>query len=94
MFSYKLQKPLAICIFLLQNNAKLVELNLKQAREKRTKEEKKMNAIAKTLAGVERERERERVTILENKKAELFNTLTHTLYVHQKIKQAYSHMLY
>ena len=43
-----------------------------------------MNAIAKPLAGVERERERERerVTILENKKAELFNTLTHTLYVH------------
>lgn len=41
-----------------------------------------MNAIVKPLAGVERERERERVTILENKKAELFNTLTHTLYVH------------
>lgn len=39
-----------------------------------------MNAIAKPIAGVERERERE--TILENKKAELFNTLTHTLYVH------------
>ena len=39
-----------------------------------------MNAVAKPLAGVERERER--VTILENKKAELFNTLTHTLYVH------------
>jgi len=37
-----------------------------------------MNAIAKPLAGVEKERE----TILENKKAELFNTLTHTLYVH------------
>ena len=35
-----------------------------------------MNAIVKPLAGVER------VTILENKKAELFNTLTHTLYVH------------
>ena len=31
-----------------------------------------MNAIAKPIAGVER------VTILENKKAELFNTLTHT----------------
>ena len=37
-----------------------------------------MNAITKPLAGVERKRE----TILENKKAELFNTLTHTLYVH------------
>lgn len=35
-----------------------------------------MNAITKPLAGVERERER--VTILGNKKAELFNTLTHT----------------
>ena len=33
-----------------------------------------MSIIAKPLAGVERER----VTILENKKAELFNTLTHT----------------
>lgn len=35
-----------------------------------------MNAITKPLTGVER------VTILGNKKAELFNTLTHTLYVH------------
>lgn len=34
-----------------------------------------MNAIAKPIAGVER------VTILENKKAELFNTLTHTHYM-------------
>ena len=60
MFLHKLQKPLAICIFLLQNNAKLVEPNLKQAGEKRNEGGEKMNAIARTLAGVERERERER----------------------------------
>ena len=39
-----------------------------------------MNAITKPLAGVERERERD--TILGQKKAELINTLTHTIYVH------------
>ena len=38
-----------------------------------------MSTNAKCLAGVERERERERATILENGKAELLRTRTHTL---------------
>ena len=45
----------------------MVEPNLKLAGEKKNKGGEKMNAIAKTLAGVEREGERERVTILEDK---------------------------
>ena len=38
-----------------------------------------MSTNAKSLAGVERERGRERATILENVKTELLGTLTHTL---------------
>ena len=35
---------------------------------------------ARTIAGVERERERERAVFLKNRKTELFNNLTQLLY--------------
>ena len=48
-------------------------------REKKQRREFMKQAMAISLDTVERERERERATILENGKAELLRTRTHTL---------------